>query len=224
MDPTNPTTISSERIAIARAIVSDPAILLLDEATSALDTQSEGIVQDALNKASEGRTTITVAHRLSTIKDAHCIYVMGDGALLESGTHEELTSNPDGAYAKLVNAQKLREEEVQEKEKEKEKDNDIEVLGESTNEGIPGVAPGQLTKEQIERIKEDEVPLGRVMTGGGRSLASEVLSKRGKARAGTEAKYSATMLFKRMGLINRDGFKHYVVGALAAMGSYCDVF
>ncbi|KAF9510735.1 hypothetical protein BS47DRAFT_1251322, partial [Hydnum rufescens UP504] len=79
-----------ERVAIARAIVSDPAVLLLDEATSALDTQSEGIVQDALNKASQGRTTITIAHRLSTIKDAGCIYVMGDGLVLEQGTHDEL--------------------------------------------------------------------------------------------------------------------------------------
>ncbi|KAF9242528.1 P-loop containing nucleoside triphosphate hydrolase protein [Melanogaster broomeanus] len=79
-----------QRVAIARAIVSDPPILLLDEATSALDTQSEGIVQDALDKAAAGRTTITIAHRLSTIKDADCIYVMGDGIVLEQGTHAKL--------------------------------------------------------------------------------------------------------------------------------------
>ncbi|KAF9230695.1 P-loop containing nucleoside triphosphate hydrolase protein, partial [Melanogaster broomeanus] len=74
-----------QRVAIARAIVSNPRILLLNEATSALDTQSEGIVQDALDKAAAGRTTITIAHRLSTIKDADCIYVMGDGLVLEQG-------------------------------------------------------------------------------------------------------------------------------------------
>ncbi|KAJ7720288.1 P-loop containing nucleoside triphosphate hydrolase protein [Mycena maculata] len=97
-----------QRIAIARAIVSDPAILLLDEATSALDTQSEGIVQDALDKAASGRTTIVIAHRLSTVRNADSIYVMANGRPLERGTHSELITL-GGVYSDLVNAQQVRD-------------------------------------------------------------------------------------------------------------------
>ncbi|KAF4452522.1 ATP-binding cassette, subfamily B (MDR/TAP), member 1 [Fusarium austroafricanum] len=95
-----------QRIAIARAVVSDPKILLLDEATSALDTKSEGVVQAALENASEGRTTITIAHRLSTIRDAHNIVVMSDGKIVEQGTHNELLEKKS-AYFKLVSAQNI---------------------------------------------------------------------------------------------------------------------
>lgn len=99
-----------QRVAIARAIVSNPRILLLDEATSALDTQSEGIVQSALDKAAAGRTTIVIAHRLSTIRNADHIYIMENGAVVEQGTHHGLMENNDSRYAKLVAAQQLREQ------------------------------------------------------------------------------------------------------------------
>ncbi|WP_273215466.1 ABC transporter ATP-binding protein [Runella zeae] len=94
-----------QRIAIARAILKDPKILILDEATSSLDAESEKLVQEALDSLMQNRTTIIIAHRLATVRNVDCIYVIKDGVILESGSHEQLTASPDGLYASLIKLQ-----------------------------------------------------------------------------------------------------------------------
>ncbi|KAK9741149.1 hypothetical protein RND81_03G085300 [Saponaria officinalis] len=94
-----------QRIAIARAVLKDPAILLLDEATSALDAESECVLQEALERLMRGRTTVLVAHRLSTIRGVDNIGVVQDGRIVEQGSHSELLSRPEGAYSRLLQLQ-----------------------------------------------------------------------------------------------------------------------
>lgn len=94
-----------QRVAIARAVLKNIEILLLDEATSALDVESERIVQQALDRLMKNRTTVMVAHRLSTIKNADEISVLQDGKIIEQGTHSTLIENRNGAYFKLINIQ-----------------------------------------------------------------------------------------------------------------------
>lgn len=94
-----------QRIAIARAILRNPSILLLDEATSSLDAESEKVVQEALNNLMEGRTSIIIAHRLATIREVDCIYVLEGGRIVEQGTHEFLAQMENGAYSSLAKLQ-----------------------------------------------------------------------------------------------------------------------
>src|SRR5581483_10173191 len=94
-----------QRVAIARAILRDPAILLLDEATSSLDSESESLVLQALERLMQGRTSLVIAHRLSTVRSADRIYVVREGMIIESGTHEELIALENGLYRNLSQLQ-----------------------------------------------------------------------------------------------------------------------
>jgi len=104
-----------QRLAIARALLKNAPILILDEATSALDSESERLVQDALENLITTRTTLVIAHRLSTIRKADRIVVLVDGTAAEEGTHEDLLLRK-GAYSRLYNLQLLEEEATQEQE------------------------------------------------------------------------------------------------------------
>ncbi|XWS31896.1 hypothetical protein CRYUN_Cryun23aG0115100 [Craigia yunnanensis] len=102
-----------QRVAIARAILKNPRILLLDEATSALDAESERVVQEALDRIMGNRTTVIVAHRLSTVRNADMIAVIHRGKLVEKGSHSELLKDPEGAYSQLIRLQEVNKESEQ---------------------------------------------------------------------------------------------------------------
>ncbi|XP_045177444.2 ATP-dependent translocase ABCB1-like isoform X2 [Mercenaria mercenaria] len=131
-----------QRVAIARALIRDPKILLLDEATSALDTQSERTVQDALDKARQGRTTIVIAHRLSTIQNADVINVVQDGVIVESGKHSDLMAK-QGTYHQLVTVQMLIEE-----------DEEVEEADEENGDLVPNGIPRKRTISENKQIKK----------------------------------------------------------------------
>lgn len=152
-----------QRIAIARAIISSPKILLLDEATSALDTKSEGIVQDALDRASKDRTTIVIAHRLSTIKDADKIVVMSKGKIVEMGNHRELVAK-EGAYARLVEAQRISSENAETSDSDEQP---------TDSDGYD--VPKPFTQE-------DEMPLQKTATS--KSVSSQILESQSAPQDG----------------------------------------
>ncbi|KAJ0691615.1 putative ABC-type xenobiotic transporter [Helianthus annuus] len=111
-----------QRIAIARAILKDPRILLLDEATSALDAESERVVQEALDRIMVNRTTVIVAHRLSTVRNADMIAVIHRGKMIEQGSHSELVRDPEGAYSQLI---KLQEVDSDSESEDQQTDNEL---------------------------------------------------------------------------------------------------
>ncbi|MGF7231664.1 MAG: hypothetical protein ACQR30_09885, partial [Arachidicoccus sp.] len=101
-------TSNMQRLTIARAVIKNPPILILDEATSSLDTESERLVQDAINKMMQNRTSLVIAHRLSTIRHADEIIVLNKGEIAERGTHDELVNKENGIYNRLVKMQEVK--------------------------------------------------------------------------------------------------------------------
>jgi ATP-binding cassette subfamily B (MDR/TAP) protein 1 len=179
-----------QRIAIARAMLKNPSILLLDEATSALDAESEKIVQDALGKASIGRTTVVVAHRLSTIQGAHKIAVMQNGQVIEFGGHQELITKPNGAYTALLQIQ------------QKAPSHDTIALNAASN----ALMPSEITSQSLEsKSPATSNQFDSCISG---------LEQEEELKANAESRSS----FLRLLALNAPEWKHTLMGCVGAFG------
>ncbi|KDN46982.1 P-loop containing nucleoside triphosphate hydrolase protein [Tilletiaria anomala UBC 951] len=199
-----------QRCCIARAVVKNPKILLLDEATSALDSESEGIVQAALDRAAEGRTTIVIAHRLSTIKNADNIVVMGKGVILEAGTHDKLLNNENGPYFNLVNAQRIR---AKASSKDRAQQEEEQLL---------------LKRQKSMAENKVEKPAGLDRTKSNKSISSLILrQQRGSNDLEAQNKPQPPMrsiyyLLYRLALVNKEYiWSLYVPGFIASIAAGC---
>ncbi|KAL5212613.1 hypothetical protein ABZP36_023460 [Zizania latifolia] len=179
-----------QRIAIARAILKSPKILLLDEATSALDTESERVVQEALDLASMGRTTIVIAHRLSTIRNADIIAVMQYGEIKELGPHDELIANENGLYSSLVRLQQTRDS------------NKVDEIGVSGNTSAVGQSSSHSMSRRFSAVS--------------RSSSARSL---GDARDAdnTEKPKRPVPSFRRLLMLNAPEWKQALMGSFSAI-------
>ncbi|KAI4891631.1 hypothetical protein NFI96_007635, partial [Prochilodus magdalenae] len=195
-----------QRIAIARALVKNPKILLLDEATSALDTQSESIVQAALDKARAGRTTIVIAHRLSTIRTADVIAGFKDGQVVEQGTHGDLM-NKKGIYYSLVMQQTSGRPE------EPENISDGEICDQSSDEDTSDdVNAGKAGNGSFARISSKRSASVRRRT---TKRSSRKNSRKDKQDTKEEEK-APDIPFKRILALNKPEWPYLLVGTLAS--------
>ncbi|KAJ7520451.1 hypothetical protein O6H91_19G006400 [Diphasiastrum complanatum] len=199
-----------QRVAIARAILKNPRILLLDEATSALDAESERVVQEALDRIMVNRTTVVVAHRLSTIKNADSIAVVQRGVIVERGTHSRLLENPDSAYSQLVRLQATNQPEQT-------------IYALIDPDGIePSAAAASLTRAS-SRNYESKRSFGRGLRnffpfGHSKQRTSFQMGKEKDPKKGKSADVKDTLIF-RLATLHKPEALVFVLGSLAAVAN-----
>ncbi|CAJ2658715.1 unnamed protein product [Trifolium pratense] len=192
-----------QRIAIARAILKNPRILLLDEATSALDAESERIVQEALEKVMFERTTVVIAHRLTTIRNADTIAVVHQGKIVEKGAHDELIKDVDGAYSQLIR--------LQEGEKESQKsEEDTSHILDSQNQRISFVkSTSQRSSRRLSRSQRFILP----HQSGVQTEASNI------EEGQLENKKRKNVSIRRLANLNKPEIPTLLLGSIAAIGN-----
>ncbi|KAA6419418.1 MAG: ATP-binding cassette transporter [Trebouxia sp. A1-2] len=195
-----------QRIAIARAILKNPKVLLLDEATSALDSESERLVQAALEGLMAGRTTLVVAHRLSTIMSADLIAVVRQGEIVEQGTHSDLILKPNGAYATLVRLQASAQHQAAD-DKQSLSERKLEISAED-----PGVLQDLITTEKQTEVKRLEIVVDRQLE----DMSNQKAGKAKKDKKVKEEKVNAG--FIRLLGMNRPEWPWAIVGSASSAG------
>ncbi|KXN72413.1 P-loop containing nucleoside triphosphate hydrolase protein [Conidiobolus coronatus NRRL 28638] len=202
-----------QRVAIARAIVKDPKILLLDEATSALDSKSEHVVQDALDRAAKGRTTIVIAHRLATIKNADKIVVMDRGQIIEMGNHHELMQLEGGVYRKLVDIQNVKQAQIGQVSEKAPHQEEHEHIDPEDLEMRDAVIEGDNGEISIVKI-----PTKRSLTDVAKIIRTKSIHETPSAPA---PKQSVSYLARRVFSINKTEWKELILGVIGACGQGC---